>query len=318
MWKRVCLSFAVSLIAGIAAAQGISDLFESMRNQVKAGSWSEGVSTIDRLEAEAAKPGNEKIESQLEAPMAFYRGVCEANLDQPAEAGADFESFLRLQPAASIDAAAYSAKTVAAFDEARRMMRQPQPSLPRLYQDFHPPAATPVAVTAAWSKGPAGWLFTDGEKSAWSKLKTDPERVEFVEAFWSARSIGKGGAFRSTFEKRVAFADAYLMQDDKTAKPGSMTDRGMVLILLGPPLYARRSVIAAPASIADRNTSPGTPALGNNGLELWHYRGSQLPKGVSLKVAEFEFVSRGGGPSNVLRDDADLAKILKAARRPAA
>ncbi len=195
------------------------------------------------------------------------------------------------------------------------MMGEPKPTLPRLYQDFQITAASAVPVTAAWAKGPASWLLSDAEKSAWTKLKTDSERAEFVDAFWLAREIGNDHAIRAAFDKRVAFSDAYLKPDDKTEKPGSMTDRGMVFILLGPPLYARRSVVTIPASIADRNTSPGTPAMGNNGIELWYYRKSQLPKGVSLKEAEFEFVSAGGGRSNVLRDDRDLAAILKAARR---
>ena len=96
---------------------------------------------------------------------------------------------------------------------------------------------------------------------------------------------------------------------------GSLTDRGRVFILLGPPLYARRITAAPPASIADRNRSPDTPALGVNGSEVWHYRKSQLPAGVSFKQVNVEFSTTGGGRSNVLLNDTDLAAILNAARK---
>ena len=316
MSRRVRLSLAVSLLAGIALAQSAPELFQKAKEQVKAGAWRDAAVTLDLLDAEAGKPGNEKLQAQLEAPVAFYRGVCEANLDQVNDASADFETFLRLQPGASIDAALYSKKAVASFDEASRMMAEAKPSLPRAYLAFRAPAAPEVLVTAAWGKGPVSWLFSDGEKTAWSKLKTDAERAAFADAFWVARDSGANPAFRATFEKRVAFSDAYLMQDDKDPKPGSMTDRGMVFILLGPPLYARRITVPEPSmSIAERNRAPGTPAIAPNASEVWHYRKSQLPAGVPFKQVNVEFQTTGGGRSNLLLDDPDLAKILSAAKK---
>jgi GWxTD domain-containing protein len=59
--------------------------------------------------------------------------------------------------------------------------------------------------------------------------------VSFVEAFWRARA--GNDHFRAIFERRVAFADADLGQEGKSGDRGSMTDRGMVFILLGPPAY---------------------------------------------------------------------------------
>ena len=51
---------------------------------------------MEVLDIEAAKPANQQFQSQLEGPLAFYRGVCDANLDNAAKAQADFETFLRL------------------------------------------------------------------------------------------------------------------------------------------------------------------------------------------------------------------------------
>ena len=315
--RRMILALAVALCATVVAAQSASELFQKVKDQVKAGSWREALVTMDALDAEAAVPGNEKLQSQLEAPVAFYRGVCEANLGQVDEASADLETFLRLQPGATIDEAVYSKSAVAAFEEARRMMANPRPSLPRAYLAFQAPAAVDEPVTAAWGKGPVVWLMSGSEKTAWSKLKTDTDRTVFVEKFWLARDPGQDHAFRATFEKRVAFADADLMQDDKSKTRGSMTDRGMVFILLGPPTYARRSVLMPQASIADRNTAPGTPALGSNEVEVWHYRKALLPKGVSYPELNPTFWTKGASSSNVLQRDSDVEATLSAARKSA-
>ena len=314
--RRLTLSFAAALIAAAAVAQSVPELFQKVKDQVKAGSWHEALVTMDALEAEAGKPDNRKLQAQLEAPIAFYRGVCEANLDQVDDASADLETFLRLQPNATIDEAAYSKKAVAAFEEARRVMAGPKPSLPRAYLAFQPPAVAPEPVTAAWGEGPVSWLMSDGEKKEWSKLKTDPERAAFVEKFWLARDSGDDHSFRATFEKRVAFSDADFPQDDKTSKRGSMTDRGMVFILLGPPTFARRSDVAHPsASIADKHAVLTSSGAATGDVEVWKYRKGQLPKGTSYSKLIVEFVTWRGSTSNVLQRDADVLATLSAAKK---
>ena len=107
------------------AAQSLPELFQKAKAQVKGESWPDAMQTLDRLEAESARPGNEAARSQLEAPMAFYRGVCEANLGQAEKAKADFETFLLLQPNASMDPSMYSKKAIAAFETAGRNVAPP-------------------------------------------------------------------------------------------------------------------------------------------------------------------------------------------------
>jgi GWxTD domain-containing protein len=79
--------------------------------------------------------------------------------------------------------------------------------------------------------------MTEAEKSAWAAAATDAERAAFVETFWRARDLEDNHSFRPDFERRVAFADANFAQDEKR---GSMTDRGMVFVLIGPPTYGGR------------------------------------------------------------------------------
>ena len=259
--RRVSIALVISVVARVALAESVPELFQKVKEQVKAGSWNDALVTMEVVSTEAARPANQQFQSQLEGPLAFYRGVCEANVDQADKAGADFETFLRLQPNASIDDKVYSKKAVAAFARAQKNIASSGPSIARAYQDFKPPAVTEQPVTAAWIEGPVVWLMNDSEKAAWAALAIDAERAAFVEKFWLARDAEDDHSFRPTFEKRVAFADASFMQDDKNKKRGSMTDRGMVFVLLGPPTYGGRRPIK---SGEDKAQDAGMSSVGDH------------------------------------------------------
>jgi GWxTD domain-containing protein len=172
-------------------------------------------------------------------------------------------------------------------------------------------------------------------------------RSEFVTAFWRARDPRPETAeneFREEFEKRVAFADSHFTEDEIR---GSLTDRGMVFLLLGPPTYIGRRPIRAgedssePAGMArysrnditavektggntnaknvviDNMTGPGTRMLdgGANWREVWHYRRELLPKGLPYGQVDFEFITRQGYGKNVLQREAASLNTIDAARR---
>ena len=82
--------------------------------------------------------------------------------------------------------------------------------------------------------------MTDSERSAWAAAATDADRTAFVAKFWKARNLEDDPSFQPTFDKRVAFADANFKQGEVR---GSLTDRGMVFVLLGPPTYGGRRQI---------------------------------------------------------------------------
>ena len=248
--KRLALFFAVFFTVMAAAAQTVPELFQKGKAQVKGEAWKDALTTFDQVEAEAAKPANEAFRKQLEGPLAFYRGVCQANLDRAEDARANLEMFLRGTPNATMDPAMYSKKAVAAFEQARTAMapaeavRTGGPSIFNAYQEFKPPPNISEPPSTVWADGPVQWLMTGTEKKTWAQLTSDGERAEFVEKFWISRNPnGDNGenTFRTGFERRVAFADAKLVQDEK--KRGSMTDRGMVFALLGPPTYGGRKPI---------------------------------------------------------------------------
>jgi GWxTD domain-containing protein len=334
----------------------LPELFQKCKEQVKNGSWSEALTTLGTLQAEAARPGNEKAHQQLEAPLAFYRGVCEANLGQTGKAVADFSAFLKIQPNADIDAAVYSKKAVAAFEKARKAASSRSPSLAELYKEFQPQkdAGDRDHVDAYWVDGPVRWILTGDEKKAWAGLADANARVDFVEQFWVARAALPGTdvrTYRQEFERRVAFADAYLAQDEE--QRGSVTDRGMVFILMGPPTYAGRrpmrtgddanddagmSLVGshdAGSAVKELKTSHPNYSSGKvasvaapfsgeekkglapsqDTVEVWHYRRELLPAGAPYQQVDFQFLSKPGYGTNVLQREPDVANTLEAAQQ---
>ena len=348
MRRAVVLVVLAAALSAAARAESLGELFNKVKEQVKAEKWTDALATMEVLDVEAAKPANGKAQEQLEAPLAFYRGVCDANLDNAARAQSDFEAFLRSQPNASIDDKMYSKKAVAAFAAAQKSIATAGPSIARAYDDFKPPANAREAVSPTWGDGPAQWLMTPSEKSAWAAATNDAERVAVYDKFWLVRDTDEDHKFRATYDKRVAFADANFTQD---AKRGSVTDRGMVFILLGPPTYggrrrlksgedksqnagmssvgdhdalmAQKRTLApnAPSSqvnaLNDRYAGPGTEAPDSdmNYQEVWHYRRELLPKAVSYIQVDAVFLTKKGYGKNVLQRDSDILTTLSAAKQ---
>jgi GWxTD domain-containing protein len=88
---------------------------------------------------------------------------------------------------------------------------------------------------ADFAQGPAQWLMTNEEKSAWRSVSSDEQAERFIQLFWARRDPTPGtprNEFKEDFDARVATADkAYRFKE----KRGSLTDMGRVFILLGPP-----------------------------------------------------------------------------------
>ena len=343
------------------SAQTLPELFQKAKAQVKGESWSEAMKTLDKLEVEAAKPGNETANQQLQGPMAFYRGVCEANLGMAEKAQADFEAFLAVQPNATMDPSAYSKKAVAAFQAAEKniapaVSSDGSPSIFRAFQEFKLPPNSGEQVNEKWGDGPVRWIMTSDEKKTWTSLAGGPEWQEFVDRFWESRNPQPGNGdnvFKTGFDRRVAYADTYFVQAEGTR--GSMTDRGMVFVLLGPPTYVGRKPIRTgddssdaaglstvgsqdqnialasaasssrtgkissgqAAQISAAHSGPGTKMIDSesNWREVWHYRKELLPKGVGYQQVDVEFITKKGYGVNILQREHATLTTLDAAKK---
>jgi GWxTD domain-containing protein len=342
------LLFAVSL-----SASTLPQLLQKAKDQFKLAAYSDALATLDQLESDSAQPGLEKDRAALAPVLPFYRGACLAALDRPAEAQAQFQAFLAFQPNAVLDPAVYPKKVIAALEGARRGLASNKElpvqsgSLAIAYAAFPKPRHEErVTLGEDWAEGPNRFLMTPEERLTFSHLRDAVSRSEYVTAFWKARDPKPEtpeNEFRDEFEKRVAFADSRFTQGETA---GSLTDRGMVFILLGPPTYAGQKPLTSgedandraalftyrPADVrvaslpggtttdtarkVDKVTGPGSSMNegAKNWREVWHYRRELLPKGIPYHQVDFEFVTKDGYGVNVLQRETQVLDTLEKAK----
>jgi len=323
-----------------ARAATTPELFQKMKTEYSLAHYSRALETLQALEAESAKPENEGYRQQVEPALAFYRGAILASLGRHAEAKTAFRRYLDMQPDASVDPSLYAGAVVKAFAGARRErsasgaagVTSAAGSLARSYERFHVTEAPETGE--GWSNGPVQYIMTPDESDAFSRLATPQSRAEFIETFWKARDPRpetRENTVRSEFERRVAFSDRFFRDGERR---GSMTDRGMVFILLGPPTYVGRKPLGTedasqPADkgiglltsrlnenfAGARAYNPGTLAGEQNWREIWHYRKEVLPAGVPYQQVDFEFLTKKGYGENVLQREPSTSAAMDAARR---
>jgi GWxTD domain-containing protein len=347
-----CLSLALS-----AAAATLPELFMKAKEQFKLGNYKEALITIETLDAESGKPGLEAERQKILPGLLFYKAASLAALGHGEEAEQVFESFLARQPNAALDPAMYPPKVIAAFENARKSTSvppraEPAPggTLAAAFGAFHLPESKPLEEAGdEWALGPAKYILTASERQDFQRLSDPLSRSEFIAVFWKARDPKpetEENAVRSEFEKRVAFADARFTQDETR---GSLTDRGMVFILIGPPTYSGQRPLNAgdEAGAADtsgqsrfsrtevvlaqhaggstankqaaneRVTGPDSTINRSaaNWIESWHYLRAQLPKEIPYQELVPQFVTKDGYGKNVLQREPNILISLERAKR---
>lgn len=352
------LSFLLSffLFGSLLSASPLPQLFQKAKDQFRLGAYTEALATLSRIETEGELPENQSYRAQLRPGIAFYRGACLAALGRDGEAREQFRVFLVFSPTVSLDPGMYPKKVIAVLEETRREPKRPNETQPPA-EDGSIAAAYRAYVRSSdgrqpelgedWADGPVRFLLTSVERRSFTQMFNPVTRSEFVTAFWRARDPRPEtveNEFREEFERRVAFADSHFTEDEVR---GSLTDRGMVFLLLGPPTYIGRRPIRAgedtsdPAGmkrfsrndvvavdkamgntaaknvVIDNMTGPGNTILDGaaNWREVWHYRRELLPKGVPYGQVDFEFITRKGYGSNVLQREAATLNTIDAARK---
>lgn len=351
------------LAAVSASAATLPSLFYKAKEQFRMANYAESLKTLNLLQAEADKPGNEAARSQLAPPLAFYRGACYAALGRADEARASFETFLAYEPNPKLDPSLYPKKVIAAVDEARKDMEKvarpapasgaaPPPENPAetgafaaSFRAFKYEAPESDGADENWADGPARYLLTSEQRADYERLSSLAERSEFIVDFWKAHDPTPEtpeNEFRREFEKRVAYADQRLGQGETR---GSLTDRGMLFVLLGPPTWVGRKPIAVGEDTADPQgmvrfttldaagalktatggqvaailatmTGPANtlPESETSWREVWHYRRELLPRSVSYQQVDFLFVTKRGYGSEVLQRDEVALTTIDAAK----
>ena len=92
----LCLLLAIP--ASASAAATLPELFMKVKEQFKFGNYTQTLATIETLDAESAKPGQEQERQKILPGLLFYKGASLAALGKAGEAEAVFESFLATNP----------------------------------------------------------------------------------------------------------------------------------------------------------------------------------------------------------------------------
>ncbi len=118
------------------------------------------------------------------------------------------------------------------------------------------------------------YIITNEEKQAYLILTTSEEKEEFIREFWKKRDPTPEtprNEFREVYFQRIQQANRLF----RSSRPGWLTDRGMIYILLGPP--------------DDRESYPMGVTSEDKAIDIWIY--NSLPQKAELRL---EFVDYTG------------------------
>jgi GWxTD domain-containing protein len=198
-----------------------------------------------------------------------------------------------------------------------------------------PAAAELSKLYVDWAAGPAQYLFTEADRAAWAAISDDAAAERFVRLFWARRDPTPetpDNELRREFERRVAMANqSFGEQHEGVVTPGWNTDRGRVLILLGPP-YRRQQggpgvrgggdvgagETAGPGgATVSSGTGPGLFGTGGSQErfgtateETWLYDKDKKPEWIKKKRFNAVFRSKPGTNEIDLHDGAEVMGYL--------
>jgi len=203
-------------------------------------------------------------------------------------------------------------------------------------------AAAPADLSQAyreWGESAVKFLMTQAEEKLWQSLSSDEEAEQFIRLFWAQRDPSPDTALnelRREVEQRVAFAD---QQFGTKETKGSLTDQGMVFILLGPPKRIQRpgatgasrggdvgagdtpydtsGSVASGTGAGRFGTGGGTDRAGVASEERWIYEDDRLPEFVQRKRFTVRFLTKPGTEEVELTQASDVLGYLAEAKEVA-
>jgi GWxTD domain-containing protein len=143
--------------------------------------------------------------------------------------------------------------------------------------------------------------MTPEERVTWNSLTSGAERTDFIDKFWERRNPKPGSndnTYRTSFERRVAFADSRFIDSEK--QRGSLTDRGMVFVLLGPPTWAGRKPLRTGEDTSDSAGLSTFDAAGGQAAVNAARASSNTGKISSSKTAQLSGATQVGPGSFAL------------------
>jgi GWxTD domain-containing protein len=324
-------------------SQAIGDARQAMKNR----QYDAAIQKLQDAIPEAAEL-KEPERTQALAAIHFYTAMSFSALKNEVKTHEELEQFFQFSPKMNtIDATKFDADFVRAFNEvAAGLKKEDSSNFDSVYPGYRTfsmeePGERPLE---RWGDGPElALLGSSADKTVWRQLRDDEERRKFITDFWQRRDRNADtpeNEVQREFLRRAAFADQ-LWTTEQTR--GSMTDRGRVFVLFGPPRVIRQKPLSEregattlrnrpTASIRAVETSPGgrgAAATGNaieaadrnlafrsnvpatqGKVERWVYARDQLPKSIPDAEFVFKFISEEGYGDHVLQREYLVTKAL--------
>ncbi|HEY0158988.1 MAG TPA: GWxTD domain-containing protein [Thermoanaerobaculia bacterium] len=310
------LILACSLAAVVAVPLHAADPGPSLakaREEIAAGRHAAALQLLRETTAHAAALTDTKQRAAALSAIHFYSAVAASGLGDPEQATAELRSFFLYNPSSKLDTSRFSRDFATLFTTVQKKVAQGRSS-PASFDDAYP-GYPPAVSSSIWPLNIWGAssefmiLGTEAEKEQWGRLRDDEARRAFVDKFWADRDPDPStgvNELRVELLRRIAFADVAFVEegDDR----GSLTDRGRVFVLLGPPQRVRIRPMTRRESIG------GTPSRtldAGNAVEHWVYFREQLPRKLPHNEVEFKFVSQGGSLVRVLQHEFIPEKVIR-------
>jgi len=346
----IALVISCLVMLTAVAQPSVPTLLGEARRDIASRHYREALQKLDEALVATEAIASRAEQQQAEAAIRFYAAQAAFSLKDEERARRELLEFFTLMPEADkLDPSKYDRKYVRFFASVKDSLApRPAGRFDQLYPGWGDGRAwkseEPPAVRFAESPEFV-LLASPEEREQWSMLRTDRERMTFVESFWSdfdPTPEEEPNEFRRSFRQRALFADETFGRD---AERGALTDRGRVFILLGPPMVVNLRPLTGSEggntrARSERQTSPRPPPtnpstqdsmnafrsmeaeqkstpLGastpvSDGLvEVWIYSREMLAESVPADKVEFKFISEKGYGDHVLQREPLVIRALE-------
>ena len=265
----------------------------------------------------AATLADPKESSGALAAIHFYSALAFHDCGLAEQAKIEMREFFRFRSGTSrLDPAKYAATFIDLFEDIQRQAKQSataHSAFERFYGDLNPyakPAQRTRSIALWGSSSEFQILATNDEREAWGRARDDDARARYVAEFWQRRDREpqtSQNEYREEILRRIDVADHVFLTADE--ERGSMSDRGRVFVLLGPPSRIHRQALRRfeTTIVNPRGRAPITGTL-----ERWVYFRPQVA--VPAQQVEFRFITEPGYGEFVMQRDFWPLKALAGAR----
>jgi GWxTD domain-containing protein len=312
MRSRALTILILTFVVCSAQAANPASAITEAKAQITAGNYAAALRLLHEATAGAAGMTDMKQRSAALSAIHFYSALASSSLGDREQAAAELRSFFLYSAGSKLDATHYPSTFVAMFNEMQHKVQRGREN-PASFDDAYP-GYPPAVSSSSWPLNIWGAssefriLASAEEHEQWGRLPDDDARRKFIEAFWEARDpepATRLNEARIELLRRIAFADVAFEEaaDDR----GSLTDRGRVFVLLGPPTR----VSIRPLSREEAPWKPRRTIDSGNAMEQWTYFREQLPKKLPHNEVVFRFISDGGSLTRKMLHDFLSEKALQ-------